>query len=169
MEPWAAVVSAAAVGFVSGLLVLSAGTIGRLLPRLFPPSPKASQLTASHRGEERITIASRTRDASCFTDEEARGTPQPSEPSDRRRPLSAVSPDRVVARHPGEVAGCAIRTAAAKTANAPSTFTWASTARWSAATLAHVLCVERPRVDDLEVDRRMSHAATFEAIAARFR
>ena len=34
MAPWAAVVSAVAVGVVSGLLVLSAGTIGRLLPRL---------------------------------------------------------------------------------------------------------------------------------------
>jgi hypothetical protein len=30
MEPWAAVVSAVAVGLVSGLLVLSAGIIGRL-------------------------------------------------------------------------------------------------------------------------------------------
>jgi hypothetical protein len=42
---------------VSDLLVLSAGTIGRLLPRLFPPSPQASQLTLPH------TIAPRTRDA----------------------------------------------------------------------------------------------------------
>jgi hypothetical protein len=63
MEPWVAVVSAVAVGLVSGLLVLSAGIIGRLLPRVFPPTPKASQLTAPHRGEKRITIAPRTRDA----------------------------------------------------------------------------------------------------------
>jgi hypothetical protein len=31
MEPWVAIVSAVAVGLVSGLLVLSAGIIGRLL------------------------------------------------------------------------------------------------------------------------------------------
>jgi hypothetical protein len=63
MEPWAAVISAVAVGLVSGLLVLSARIIGRLLPRVFPPPPKASQLTVPHTGEERITIAARTRDA----------------------------------------------------------------------------------------------------------
>jgi len=63
MEPWAAVVSAVAVGLVSGLLVLSAGIIGRLLPRVFPPPPKASPLTVPHTGEERIVIAPRTRDA----------------------------------------------------------------------------------------------------------
>jgi hypothetical protein len=57
MEPWAAVVSAVAVGLVSGLLVLSAGTIGRLLPRMFRPSQKTSQLTVPHTDEERITIA----------------------------------------------------------------------------------------------------------------
>ena len=49
-----------AVGFVSGLLVLSARIIGRLLRSMFPPPPNASQLTVSHTGEERITI---TRDA----------------------------------------------------------------------------------------------------------
>jgi hypothetical protein len=40
-----------------GLLVLSAGTVGRISPRLFPPSPKASQSTLPR------TIAPRTRDA----------------------------------------------------------------------------------------------------------
>jgi hypothetical protein len=34
MEAWAAVVSAVAVGFVSGLLVLSAGIMGRFLLRV---------------------------------------------------------------------------------------------------------------------------------------
>jgi hypothetical protein len=63
MEAWAAVVSAVAVGLVSGLLVLWAGIIGRLLPRVFQPPAKASQLTVPHTGEERITIAHRTRDA----------------------------------------------------------------------------------------------------------
>jgi hypothetical protein len=63
MEPWAAVVSAVALGFLSALLVLSAGIIGRLLRRMFPPPPKSSQLTVSHTGEERITIADRTRHA----------------------------------------------------------------------------------------------------------
>ena len=63
MEPWAAVISAIAVGLVSGLSVLSAGIIGRLLLPMFPPPPKASQLTVPHRAEERITIAARTRDA----------------------------------------------------------------------------------------------------------
>jgi hypothetical protein len=38
MEPWAAVVSAVAVGLVSGLFVLSAGIIGRFLLRAFPPA-----------------------------------------------------------------------------------------------------------------------------------
>jgi hypothetical protein len=33
------------------------------LPRVFPPPPKASQLTVPHTGEERITIAPRTRDS----------------------------------------------------------------------------------------------------------
>ena len=47
MEPWNAVVSAVAVGLVSGLLVLSAGTIGRLLSRVFPPSPKAFSVDAA--------------------------------------------------------------------------------------------------------------------------
>ena len=63
MEPWAAVVSAVAVGLVSGLLVLSTGIITRLLARVFPPPRKTSQLTVPHTGEERITIAPRTRDA----------------------------------------------------------------------------------------------------------
>jgi hypothetical protein len=40
MEPWSAVVSAVAVGLVSGLLVLSAGIIGRFVARVFPP-PRA--------------------------------------------------------------------------------------------------------------------------------
>ena len=63
MEPWAAVVSAVAVALVSGLLVLSAGLIGRFLLRVLPPPRKASQLTVPHRGEEPITISARTRDA----------------------------------------------------------------------------------------------------------
>jgi hypothetical protein len=45
MEPWAAVISAVAVGLVPGLLVLSAGIIGRFLLRAFAPPPTASQLT----------------------------------------------------------------------------------------------------------------------------
>jgi hypothetical protein len=63
MEPWAPVVSAIAVGLISGLLMLSAGIIVRLLLRLFPPCAKASVLMLSRTGEERITIAPRTRDA----------------------------------------------------------------------------------------------------------
>ena len=63
MEPWAAVVSAVAVGLVPGLLVLSAGILGRFLLRAFPAPPKASQLTLPHTGEKRITNAPRTRDA----------------------------------------------------------------------------------------------------------
>jgi hypothetical protein len=62
MEPWAAVVAAVAIGLVAGLLVLSAGILGRSLFRVFPP-PKASQLRLPHIGAKRITIASRTRDA----------------------------------------------------------------------------------------------------------
>ena len=56
MEPWAAVVSAVALGFLSGLLVLSAGIIGRLLRRMFPPPPKASQLTIPLTGEEQLQL-----------------------------------------------------------------------------------------------------------------
>jgi len=43
-----------------GALSALGGVIGRLLPRVFPPPPKASQLTVPHTGEERITIAPRT-------------------------------------------------------------------------------------------------------------
>ena len=56
MEPWAVVVAAVAVGLVSGLLVLSVGIIGRSLRRVFPPPPKASQLTVSHTGEEQLQL-----------------------------------------------------------------------------------------------------------------
>jgi hypothetical protein len=48
MEPWVAVVCAVAVGLVAGLLVLSAGIIGRFLLARFRRPPKASQLTLSH-------------------------------------------------------------------------------------------------------------------------
>jgi hypothetical protein len=63
MEPWAAAVSAVAIALVSGLLVLSAGLIGRFLLRAFQPPPKASQLTLPRTGEKRITITPRTGDA----------------------------------------------------------------------------------------------------------
>ena len=56
MEPWAAVVCAVAVGLVAGLFVLSAGIIGRFLSRVFPPPPKASQLTIPLTGEEQLQL-----------------------------------------------------------------------------------------------------------------
>jgi|SRR6516165_209649 hypothetical protein len=45
----AVVVSAVAVGLVSGVFVLSAGTIGRFLSRVFPPAPWISTDGAVHR------------------------------------------------------------------------------------------------------------------------
>jgi hypothetical protein len=64
MERWAAVVCGVAVGLVAGLLVLLAGIIGRFLLRAFPPPPEGISVDAVTRtGEQRITIAPRTRDA----------------------------------------------------------------------------------------------------------
>jgi len=64
MEHWAAIVCAAAVRLVAGLLVLSAAIIGRFLLRAFPPPPEGISVDAVTRtGDQRITIASRTRDA----------------------------------------------------------------------------------------------------------
>jgi hypothetical protein len=57
LAPWAGSIVAVAVGLAPGLLVLSAGRIGRLLRRLAPSRAEMRQPEAPQPREQQITIS----------------------------------------------------------------------------------------------------------------